>query len=94
MDKTDWFRTIVPAIISIAILVHFQYFHNNFISHFNTNQDTDIPINFSKNIEDSDRIEAHLSKKILNTLAIIFHVHLNKLLIMLVMIIILNKVSL
>jgi len=94
LDKTDSFKTIVPATISITILVQFQYFHKHLISSLNIK----IPINISKTNEDTDNIEDHLAKKIyfskiLNILILVFHVHINKLLIMLVMILIMNKVS-
>jgi len=94
LDKTDSFKTIIPATISITILVQFQYFHKHLIRSL----DIKIPINISKTIEESHEIEADLAKKIvfskiLNTIIIVFHVHLNKLLVMLVMILIMIKVS-
>lgn len=92
MDKTDSFKTIVPATISITILVQFQYFHKHLISSLNIK----MPINISKTSEETYKIEAKkfFFSKILNILILVFHVHINKLLIMLVMILIMSKVSL
>jgi len=57
-----------------------------------------IPIYILKTSEEPHEIEPQLSKeivfsKILNTLIIVFHVHLNKLLIMFVVMLIMSKVS-
>lgn len=85
----------MPATISTTILVQFQYFHKHLISSLNIK----IPIHILKTNEEPHKIEAHLAKKmylskILNILVLVFHVHLNKLVIMLVMTLIMSKVSL
>lgn len=85
----------MPAIISITILVQFQYFHK----HLKNSLNIKIPIHISKPNEEPHTIEAHLIKKmflskILKILVLVFHVHLNKLVIILVMMLIMSKVSL
>ncbi|KAE9525194.1 hypothetical protein AGLY_014438, partial [Aphis glycines] len=92
LDKTDSFKTIVPATIAIAILLQFQYFNRHLTNSLNMK----IPIDILKTSEEPHEIEPYLSKeivfsKILNTLIIVFHVHLNKLLIMFVVMLIMSK---
>ncbi|KAF0758898.1 piezo-type mechanosensitive ion channel component isoform X9, partial [Aphis craccivora] len=92
LDKTDSFKTIVPATIAIAILVQFQYFNRHLTNSLNIK----IPIDILKTSKEPHEIEPQLSKeiffsKILNTLIIVFHVHINKLLIMFVVMLIMSK---
>lgn len=90
---TGYLRIIVPAIILIAVLAYFQYFHRHFLNFLNIEENTDS----SENIElHNTNVESAMKiwfLKVWNTLILVLNVHLNKVELILIAILIMNKVS-
>jgi len=89
--ETGYLRIIVPAAISIGILIHFQYFHVHFMKKLNIEPQT---TSFDNNEHIQIDLETNTwSSRIRKTTILVFHVHFNKLEIILFVILIMNKVS-
>lgn len=88
MDEISYLKIIVPATISIAILFYFQYFHQYFVKALDMNRKQIV----LSDVENFNVKTKTVFKKILDTTITVFHVHLNKVEIMLVAISVMNKV--
>lgn len=91
MNEIGYLRIILPATIAIAILIYFQYFHQYFIQTLDINRkQVDLSGLHETNIDVETKT---MFKRLLETTIIVFHIHLNKLEIMLIAISVMNKVS-